>query len=356
MSAASLSKAFKELFASFWIVSCFLFASAAFAPHSLAQPPGSGYRPDDWTKIQEAAKGEGKVMLYSVGIPAIHDRLRADFKQANPGLVLEIFRPAGSFALISRVEQERLSKADGADIVIVTDTLWLEKLAEGRFLRAPVGPSAVGWPGQFLSRGVAPFIALEPHAIVYNTNLVKTAITGYKDLVKPEAKLKLGSVNIIAPVVVAFYDWLEKTAGPDFLKNFAAAKPNLYQTHTTATQAVASGEIAATVASNTTTAMAIIAEGAPVKMVVPNPGLAFIYAAGVLTTSKRQNAALILMDYLMSRRGQTMWNGRGTTASPLKNIPGALDVQTITPWDAAKYPPEVVKAYTERWNSIVKGQ
>lgn len=328
--------------------------AAASAPASYAQSQPT-YRAAEWAKIVAAAKAEKKVLLYSTGLPAIHDRVKVDFENANPGLVLEVHRLVG-FELTSRIEQERASKTDGGDVAIVTDMLWIDKQAQERLLRAPAGPALQEWPSRYLRAGVAPMIGLESHAIVYNVNRVKVPITGYRDLVKPENKLKLGGLSIVAPVVAAFYDWLEKNSGPDFLKNFAASKPGIHGGHPPSTQAVASGEIDATIASNPNTALPLIAQGAPIKMVMPNPSFAFVFVSAALGNSRRPNAGLVFLDYLMSRRGQTTWHAYAQTASPLKGIPGAQDPSQVNAWEPEKWPPEAVKAYTERWNAIVRGQ
>ena len=62
------------------------------------------------------------------------------------------------------------------------------------------------------------------------------------------------------------------------------------------------------------------------------------------------------MGYAMSPRGQADWNGTGESASPLKNIAGSLDADSIEPYDPKPYTPEVVKSYTAKWNSLFKGR
>jgi hypothetical protein len=56
----------------------------------------------------------------------------------------------------------------------------------------------------------------------------------------------------------------------------------------------------------------------------------------------------------MSVRGQVMWSGRGEAASPLSNIPGSIDAKTINPFDPTAFPPEMTKAYREKWTALFK--
>ena len=91
-----------------------------------------------------------------------------------------------------------------------------------------------------------------------------------------------------------------------------------------------------------------------IDLVVPVPAFGVEYPICALKWSKRPNAALVLLDYLMSRGGQTIWHGQGETASPLQNIPGSLAAASIDPYDPAAYPPAKVQKYREYWSKIFK--
>ena len=60
------------------------------------------------------------------------------------------------------------------------------------------------------------------------------------------------------------------------------------------------------------------------------------------------------MNYLISMCGQVIWAGRGEAASPLPNIPGSLDARTIRPFEPSQFPPDVQKAYREKWDKLFK--
>ena len=97
-------------------------------------------------------------------------------------------------------------------------------------------------------------------------------------------------------------------------------------------------------------------QGAPIKMVVPSPGIGTPFYGTVLNWGKRPNAALVFMDYIMSRRGQTVWAGLGEAASPLAGIPGALDATSIAPFDATKYNADAVKRAAEEFLKLFRRQ
>jgi iron(III) transport system substrate-binding protein len=325
-------------------------ASALWPGAASAQPAAS---PADWTKVLSAAKAEGKAMLYFAGTPPTLERLTEGYRKVHPDIVLESFRLTSS-PLIARIEQEVKSGTDGADVLLTSDLLWLKGRAkEGRLLK-PSGPALKGWPAKYLVDGVIVIGGLEPFVIGYNRSLVKTPPQNYADLFRPELKGRLGTPDMASSTVVAFYSWLEKNQGMDFLERLHAMSPKLFVGAVPSTQAVASGEIAA----NTYTTPALInglkKAGAAVDFVMPNPGLAASLGISAFSWSRRPNAALVLVDYLMSVEGQSAWHGTGDSVSPRPGIQGSLPVASVNTWDERDYPPEVVASYRQRWAALFK--
>lgn len=309
-----------------------------------------------WKAVQSAAQKEGRVVLYSQTGPAIQARLESDFAKNNPGIRLEVVRVTGG-AVVAKVDQERKINADGADVVITTVIEWLEKSAKEGAIKPPTGPASRVWPKEYLIGGAAPVLSIDPIVMAYNTNLVKKPITDYEDLLRPELKGKIGTLLPgSAPSVVAWYDFLEKVQGPAFMKGFAAQAPLFYPSSVPVTQALASGEVAVAAFTLANTAGPLIEQGAPIKIVVPKRSLGVRFTGAILDFSKRPNAAQVLMDYLISMRGQTAYSGRGESASPLPGVPGSQDPKAINAYDESQYTPEVVKKFNERWNQMFKSR
>jgi hypothetical protein len=44
--------------------------------------------------------------------------------------------------------------------------------------------------------------------------------------------------------------------------------------------------------------------------------------------------------------------GKGEMASALSNVPGSLDIKAVTLHDDEKYTPDVVNAFTVKWNAL----
>lgn len=318
--------------------------NAITARDARAQAPAAAA---DWDRIVAAAKKEGKVVLYHVLVPPVMVRVKAEFEKLYPGIVIEETRMPGA-VIVSKFDQERAQAADGADGTVSSELLWLEARAKEGSLKAPVGPAKT-YPPAYMLGGVAPVVALEPLIMAVNTSLIKSEVTKYQDLLRPEFKGKIGASEPFSTLVVAWYNWIEKTQGPDFLSRLAAQAPRFYTGAVPTTQAAASGEVAISLYSVASVVQPLVAQGAPLKIIVPEPNLATSYVVTAFSWAKRPNAALVFMDYLMSKQGQTTWHGKGESASPLPGVVGSLNPATINVFDPRPFPPNAAQAYREKW-------
>lgn len=317
---------------------------------AIAQAPGRAGA-DAWSSVVAAAQKEGKVVVYGNMQAPVAARIRADFEKAYPGMSVEYTRLA-SGPMIAKLNQERSGGVDGAEVAILTDRGWLEDRLKDGSLASLAGPNAGTWPRASMLSGSIPVLSLETMAIVYNPNMVKTPINGYADLFRPELKGKITTEELVAPVIVAWYEWVEKTMGTNYFTRLAELQPGIYGSATAGVQSVAAGEFAVATVINSGLAVPLAKQGLPLRVVNPTPAFGFAFVGGVVKWAKRPNAAQLFMDYLMSVRGQTAWNGQGDSASPLPNIPGSLDARSIAPFDPLPYTDDVVKAYTVKWNAL----
>lgn len=335
------------LIAAAWVGAAAIPAGLPASAFAQAKPAGN------WNAVVAAAKKEGKVHFYTGQIAPVAERLVAGFRKVYPDIAVETVRgPSGQ--VLARVEQERNSGTEGADFFLSTEVGWFDEQARAGRLLKPFGPAAKDWPGQYLHEGATVIGGLEPYVIPYNKTLVPNPPRGYADLLRPEFRGKLGTTELASTVLVAWYEWLEKTQGPDYLPKLKAQNLKFYVGSTPTSQALASGEIAVAAFAVPTSMTALIEQGAAVNYVVPNPGFGVTYGMAALGWSKRPNAALVILDYFMSVDGQSAWHNRGDSASPRPGIKGALQASSINTWDPTKYPPEVVKASRERWTKLMK--
>lgn len=319
----------------------------------LAQANSRSVPAAEWAKILDAARKEGKVIVYGTMAPAVHERIVAAFNAANPGIKMELVRVIGS-ALTTKVEQERVApNVEGADAMLTADVRWAMDATKKGYLKTPVGPAAAAYPDAFVKNGQVALVGLSPWVMNYNTNLVKTPINSYQDLLRPDLTGKLGSTAMVAEVVTLFYKWLDES-NPGYLEKLAAQNVKMYPSSVAAGNSTASGEIAANAFSVIPIDNAMHAQKAPIRTVIPNPSYGFGYGAAAVSWAKNPNAALVALDFILSARGQAAIVGNQEAASPLAGVPGSLDMAkinlTLVDWD--KVNPEAVKVFEARWNKL----
>ena len=306
-----------------------------------------------WNTVLAGAKREGKVVLYSAQPVPLIARITEAFKRAHPDIAIEYVRGT-SGQMVAKIDQERAANVDGADVFITSETAWFVARAKDGGLQKPSGPAMAAWPAAYLREGQVPIAGLEPFVIPYNKTLVTSPPRGYADLLRPEFAGKLSTSELNATGNIAWSDWLEKTQGADFLVKLRAQNPKLHAGSVPAAQSVVAGEVLVSALGLPSSAKPMIDQGAPLAYVVPNPSFGVEYPIGAFAWSRRPNAALVLVNFLMSREGQATWHGQGETASPLADIPGSLRASTIVPYDSTAYTPEVVAKYRDKWNKIFK--
>lgn len=303
-----------------------------------------------WAETVEEAESEGQVVFYSATPPPVIDRLVEGFNEIYPDIAVEHTRgPSGE--LITRIDQERESGVTGADVFVTTEELYLEERAAGGDLLAMEGPSVAAFPADYRVGDDILIGGVEPLTIVYNTTLVTDPPESYEDLLAPEYEGKLGSSELAATTVVAWYDWVNETNGGDFMERLAAQHPRFYVGAVPNAQAVASGEVSATVFGNISATKPLMDEGAPIEYVVPDPAFGFAYSAAGLSAAGNPAAAQVFLDYLASPCGQEAWHGTGETASPL-GVEGSLPIDTVQPYNPSDYPEATVDTFTAEWNQI----
>jgi iron(III) transport system substrate-binding protein len=344
MKLANLSKKLGQAGA---VVACAV-AVSTWAPSALAQGDAN------WQKIVAAAKKEGSLVIYHQAVPPVLGRVVKDFMVMYPEIKVEAKRQVMPAQHMSVIENEKKANIDGADVSQYSNAIWYRDMAKENFFLKPVGPALAEYPKEHLLYGAVPIIAVMPFVIAYNTNLVKTPVNNLRDLLRPEFKGKIGTSDIVAETVYAYYEWLEKTQGADFLPQLAALQPKLTPGVVPLFQGLAAGELVAAAYGIHAIANPLIAQGAPIKVIQPNPAFASADVMAAVAHAKRPNAALVWMDYMMSRRGQAQWNGTGETASVIAGIPGSLDAKTMQPWDIFRYTPAFQKEYAAKWNKLFK--
>jgi len=140
-------------------------------------------------QLIEAAKNEGRVVLYSPMDLPVGEKLGRAFEAQYPGIVVQIER-TGSERLFQRVEQEFASRIHAADVINSADASHFIPWKRN------------GWLAPFVSEDIAKYFPPEYRdgdgmfatsrlwlsSIAYNTNLVKPADApqSFAELLEPK--------------------------------------------------------------------------------------------------------------------------------------------------------------------------
>lgn len=281
----------------------------------------------DLADLAKKATAEGEVTYYASTNPVLSQRLADLFNKSHPGIKVNIVRLA-SGPLARRYASEAQAGNVVADILQMGDLLAIEEgIAKGWFAPIDDLPSHQAWPAAYKDRHSA-IASLFPHTITYNTSLVKGADvpTSWQSLLQDKWRGKI----LIAdprnsPTLMEWCMMMQDTYGPDYLKRLAALKPRLIASTLPGTQMAAAGEAAFVLPNLRMVSYSLIEKGAPLDDVTPSPNSGLESILAISAKARHPNAARLLSNFILSRPGQEVLS-KETAASPLGNIPGALQL------------------------------
>ncbi|WP_208250181.1 ABC transporter substrate-binding protein [Rhizobium sp. T1470] len=228
------------------------------------------------------------------------------FVAANPEVKVDWVRD-GTPKIMAKLQAEIEAGNPVADVLLIADTVTLERLKEAGKLLAYKSPEAASYDAALYDAdGYYYSTKLITTGIVYNTSAAFKP-TSWKDLTKAQAK---GLVTMPSPLTsgaallhaqtLAGVDSL----GWDFYKDLAGNG---------ATAAGGNGGVLKSVASGEKAFGMIVdympirekAKGAPVEFVFPTEGVSAVTEpVGILASSKNADAAKKFVDYVLSQKGQ----------------------------------------------------
>ncbi|MGY4446991.1 ABC-type Fe3+ transport system substrate-binding protein [Bradyrhizobium sp. i1.3.1] len=181
-----------------------------------------------WDKVVEAAKKEGKVVVYNMALGAPYFTAVLKSFEAKYGIPVESLDLRAS-ELSERIRTEQAAGRFLGDAEMVTTTMIEEQLKNGDFVqKLPPIPNAAHLRPPFKANEYSVPAFMQPMGILINTRLVKEQDipTSWHDLNDPKWKGKilsddmrpLGSGNTMFAI-------LEKTMGIDFNQKLAEQKP-----------------------------------------------------------------------------------------------------------------------------------
>ena len=326
------------LFAALWSVCPALEDEVIPHPARGRVPPGYAA---SYEAIIRAAEGEGKLVIYSTTDAAVAKPLVADFQAMYPKIDVD-YEDLSSTELHHRFIAETQLGPDSADVLWSSAMDQQSSLVSNGYAAAYDSPESAGLPAWAKWKGQAYATTFEPVVIAYNKSLLRAADVPrtHADLVR---LLESDSAGLKGKVIT--YD-IEKSGVGFFLAtqdigvspafwDIARALGRLDLRLATTTDAmvqqVASGK--AILAYNVLGSYAL-------AQARKNPAIGYVFPADYTLVMSRivfinkkaanPNAARLWVDYILSRRGQTVIANQSHLYAVRSDVEGETTAARLT--------------------------
>ncbi len=297
--------------------------------------------PADYAKIVDGAKKEGKLVIYSATDSKAVEPLIKDFGVLYPGVKIE-FNDMNSTEVYNRFISEAAAGGTTADVLWSSAMDLQFKLVSEGYAAAYKSPEAAAIPAWANYKDNAYGTTFEPLAIVYNKRLVSAdeVPATHADLMKLLSTKADKFRN-----KVTTYDIEKSGVGFSFITEDAQANPQFWELAKTF------GDVGIRVQSSTGTMLERISSGenligynvigsyAQARAAKdPSIGVAFTKDYNLVLSrvvfinksAKNMNAAKLWVDYLLSKRGQTIISNESQLYSLRADVSGHNTLSALT--------------------------
>jgi iron(III) transport system substrate-binding protein len=288
-------------------------ASVAFSVS--AQTP-AGY-PADYNKIVEAAKKEGKVVIYSATDTKAVEPLIKDFKAMYPDVQVE-YNDMNSTEVYNRYISEMAAGGNSADLMWSSAMDLQTKLVSDGYGLQYASPEIAALPTWAVWNNSAYGTTFEPVVFVYNKRLVTAdevpkTHAEFAKLInsKPEKfKNKVTSYDIEKSGVGFMFITQDTRENKDFwelAKAFGNASLRVQSSTGTMLERISSGENLLGYNIIGSYALARAAKDPSIGVQIPKDYTLILSRVMFISkAAKHLNSAKLWLDYTLSKRGQTM--------------------------------------------------
>ncbi|HTA99102.1 MAG TPA: extracellular solute-binding protein [Bradyrhizobium sp.] len=279
---------------------------AVFAsPVRAEAPPPVAITPE----LVEAARKEGKVILYSAMDLPVGEKLGKAFEAKYPDIAVQIER-SGAERLFQRLDQEFASGIHACDVINSSDASHF------------ISWKRNGWLAPFVSEDIAQHFLPEFRdpdgmsatsriylsSIGYNTNLVKPddAPKSLADLLDPKwaGKMVKGHPAYSGTIMTATFQ-IVRELGWDYYEKLSKQRVMQVQSATDPPKKLALGERAVMADGNEYNVVLLKEAGQPVEPVYPTEGAPTVSGpTGIFNTAPHPNAARLFQAWLHKRETQ----------------------------------------------------
>jgi iron(III) transport system substrate-binding protein len=310
------------LMVALWVMACSPAATPATAPTTApaapavqptatrppAPPPTTAPAPATSTpapSVLDAAKKEGKVMIYTSLNAEEFEPIVKDFSAKYPDIKVEFFR-GSSEDVTQKALTEFRAKTYIPDVLETTDVNIVQLLSEG-VTGTYVSPEAAAYPaGAKDPAGAYVADRLNLVVIAYNTDLVKPADAPKKwdDLLDPKWSGKIAVEPDDWPLMAYTAKVWGDAKAQEFWTKLAAQKPRVIKGHTELANFLVAGEFAVSPTVYAHRVLSLQDKKAPIEMVKTDTAFGFPHVVAIAKNAPHPNAAKVWIDWLLSEAGQ----------------------------------------------------
>jgi len=271
--------------------------------------------PADWDKIVAAAKTEGTVNFYT-GLPGNPTTKKiSEAFEKKYGIRMQVLELRAT-ELRERIRSERVGNNATAD-VMHTSANQTRQISMGDGTIDKIGPlpnnnrMRKDLQESWVDRDINIPTFLLNYAILTNSNLVTDPIKSWNDLLDPKYKGKILADDFRAiGGGSSFFSVTYEKFGKQFHEKLAAQNVSFTRDMREAERRVARGEFAIYLPWLLNYLPSL--KGLPVKAAIPEEGVVYLpYASSILTKAPHPNAARVLIDFMLSDEGQTIYASEG---------------------------------------------
>jgi iron(III) transport system substrate-binding protein len=325
-----------------------LAATAFAAPLRAAAPPAEAITP----KLIAAAKGEGRVVLYSSMDLPVGEKLGKAFEAAYGGIAIQIER-SGSERLFQRIGQEFSSDIHACDVINSSDASHFIPWKTNGWLM-PFVPEDVAryFPENYRDPdGLFATSRVWLSAIAYNTNLVKAedAPKSFADLLDPKwaGKMVKGHPAYSGTIMTATYQMVREL-GWDYFEKLAKQRVMQVQSSTDPPKKLQLGERAVMADGNEYGIVLLKEAGQPVEPVYPTEGAPTISGpTGIFASAPHPNAAKLFQAWLHTRQTQQFFTDFTAQYSAHAQVTSKVGRRKLSDIKLMKEDPAAMEAMSE---------
>jgi iron(III) transport system substrate-binding protein len=257
----------------------------------------------------DAARREGKVVLYSAMDLPVGEKLGNAFQSRFPGIEVQIER-SGSERLFQRIGQEFSSNIHAADVISTADASHVISWKRNGWL-APFVPEDVAkyFPDPYRDPdGMFATSRLWLSSIACNTNLVKAseAPASFADLLDPKwaGKMVKGHPAYSGTIMTATFQ-IVRDLGWTYLEKLSKQRVMQVQSSTDPPKKLSLGERAIMADGNDYNVVLLKEAGQPVEPIYPTEGTPTISGpTAIFASAPHPNAARLFQAWLHTRETQ----------------------------------------------------